>query len=190
MRPTMPLNDSSAVGDPPAPPETCSATLHSHRRLIEQICWGLLRHRQDAEDAAQDTLVRAIASWHRFDAARPLMPWLRRIAVNRCRTKLQQRTRAPQPLPPCQASGVGDGAIPADASRQSESAETLRLVQEQLQQLPEHCRAAFLAIHRDGLTYQQHADAIDRPVGTVKTWVHRTRRRLIDHFEIADRGDR
>ncbi len=73
------------------------------RRLVEcfegeilGLCLRILRHRQDAEDAAQESFVRAVRGISGFDASRPLLPWLLRIATNRCRTLLRRRNRSPR----------------------------------------------------------------------------------------------
>lgn len=78
----MRSNDSLAAASPPP-----VVALAEHRDLVLQICRRWLGNVQDAEDATQETLVRALTSWHRLDPGRPLLPWLRQIAVNRCRTR-------------------------------------------------------------------------------------------------------
>ena len=74
------------------------------RALVEQfqaevygLCLRLLRHRQDAEDVTQEVFLRVFRSLRRWDRSRPLKPWIRAIAVNRCRTLLAQRRRRPEP---------------------------------------------------------------------------------------------
>src|SRR5947199_2589417 len=60
------------------------------------LCVRLLHHRQDAEDVTQEVFLRVFRSMRRWDASRPLKPWIMGIAVNRCRTWLAQRMRRPE----------------------------------------------------------------------------------------------
>ena len=180
-------NDSSAAAN--APP---TALLAHHRDLILQVCRGLLGHRQDAEDAAQDTFVRALKSWHRLDPQRPLLPWLRQIAVNRCRTGHTRRINTSQIQHPATDTIACPHAGAGQTAEQLERQETLRAVREVLATLPPDWADAFWAVQSGRESHRQVARRIGRPVGTVKTWVHRTRLMLIDQFvDAADPdGDR
>jgi RNA polymerase sigma factor (sigma-70 family) len=67
------------------------------RQLVERfqpevfgLCVRLLHHRHDAEDVTQEVFLRIFRSLRRWDATRPLKPWVMGIAVNRCRTWLTQ----------------------------------------------------------------------------------------------------
>ncbi len=175
----MRSNDSLAAASPPP-----VVALAEHRDLVLQICRRWLGNVQDAEDATQETLVRALTSWHRLDPGRPLLPWLRQIAVNRCRTRRSERARNVVRQHP----GPDSIVCPADWAAQNrvrlERRELLCRIDEVLGTLPPDWVDAFLAVQRSGQTHQQVADRLGRPVGTIKTWVHRTRMRLID--QIAD----
>ncbi|MBS0262675.1 MAG: sigma-70 family RNA polymerase sigma factor, partial [Planctomycetes bacterium] len=74
------------------------------------LCFRMLSHREDAEDVAQEVLLRALRNLSRWDPARPLYPWLMTIAANRCRTRLSQRTR--RDLPAEFAEQVADDTSP------------------------------------------------------------------------------
>ena len=70
-----------------------------HQPLVFKVCLRILGHRQDAEDATQETFSRVARYLHRWDSRRPLEPWLIAIAGNRCRTFLATK-RVHQPLSP------------------------------------------------------------------------------------------
>src|SRR5687768_14360112 len=61
------------------------------------LCFRMLTRREDAEDAAQETLIRMLRSLNRWDSSRDFEPWLLAIAGNRCRTMLADRRRKPAP---------------------------------------------------------------------------------------------
>jgi RNA polymerase sigma factor (sigma-70 family) len=136
------------------------------------LCYRMLGQRQDAEDAAQETFVRVLKNLHRWDATRDFMPWLLAIAGNRCRTALAVRRR--RPAMDCAVELVADDA--PDRRAADQLAEEVALVMKSLR--PEYAQA-FTLFHEQELSYDQIAQAMDVPLGTIKTWVHRARRELI-----------
>ena len=130
---------------------------------------------QDAEDAAQETLTRALRHLRRWDGTRDFEPWLFAIAGNRCRTAIARRAKGPvrEPL----ADDVQDSRPSPLGHR--------HLIEEidlGLNSMRFEYRQAFLLFHQQHLSYDEIAAALNRPVGTVKTWVHRARRDLLKFF--------
>jgi RNA polymerase sigma-70 factor (ECF subfamily) len=157
------------VGDQPA----MMALVERFRGQVFGLCYRMLGQRQDAEDAAQETFVRVLKNLHRWDPLRDFEPWLFAIAGNRCRTALAVRRRRP-------ASESAVEHLPDDAPDSSPAdhlAEELHLA---LAGLRVEYRQAFILFHEQELSYAHIAEALDVPLGTVKTWVHRARRELID----------
>ncbi len=131
------------------------------------VCTRLLGHRHDAEDVAQEAFVRVVRALHTWDAERPLRPWVLGITVNRCRTALSRRKRLPTPtehldhVPARPAAGVTGELAAALAAA--------------LSGLRQEYREVFVLFHEYGQPYEAIAAAVGRPVGTVKTWLHRAR---------------
>jgi RNA polymerase sigma-70 factor (ECF subfamily) len=146
-----------------------------YQRPVFGLCYRMLRHHQDAEDMAQETFVRALRSLSQWDRQRGFLPWLLAIAGNRCRTLLSRKMRRPPP-----------SALLEDPSDKGASDEpALRLAEElklAMRSLREEYRQAFALFHEQELSYAEIGAALDCPVGTVKTWVHRARRELIDRL--------
>jgi RNA polymerase sigma factor (sigma-70 family) len=138
----------------------------------------LLHHRQDAEDVTQEVLLRIFRSLHRWDGRRPLKPWIMGITVNRCRTWLSQRSRRPELVD--YLHQTAPGPEPDDAP------ELLREIHSALEELRVEYRAVFVLFHEQGQPYEDIAEALDRPVGTVKTWLHRARLEVLE--KLRDRG--
>jgi len=154
------------------------------RRLMDRfaprilaLCSRMLGHRQDAEDAAQETLVRMFRSLERWDSSRPFEPWLLAIAGNRCRTRLSRRASSPRWVeldePQVACTNNSD-----DRVRQLDEE-----VQQALVEVTPRYRQAFLGFHEHGLSYAQIAQWLDVPLGTVKTWVRRARLQMIEHLK-------
>tara|TARA_R110002049_G_scaffold2750_8_gene22160 strand:- start:78956 stop:79540 length:585 start_codon:yes stop_codon:yes gene_type:complete len=155
-----------------------------YHSLVFSVCLKLLGHQQDAEDATQETFSRVARYIHRWDPNRPLEPWLIAIAGNRCRTQLSRR-KPVQPLSISRDSIATEQV--ADPWSQTSAADVLREeLSLAMQDLSANHRVAFELFHEQSLSYVEIARHMDRPVGTVKTWVHRARAQLIE--ALIDRG--
>ena len=139
------------------------------------LCYRMLGHRQDAEDMAQESFIRALRSLTHWDRTRELVPWLLAIAGNRCRTLISVRRR--RPLTSSLAEQPADDAHHADSARHLGEE-----VQRALLNIRIEYRQAFVLFHESEMSYQDIAAAMNCPLGTVKTWVHRARREIIDQL--------
>jgi RNA polymerase sigma factor (sigma-70 family) len=155
------------------------------RLLIERfqadvfgLCVKLLNHRQDAEDVTQEVFLRVFRSLHRWDSARPLKPWIMGITVNRCRTWISQRARRPELVDYLQETAGRDDT--------DDSAEMVAEIRAAVSQLRPDYRVVFVMFHEQGQCYEDIAAAMERPVGTVKTWLHRARLEVLD--QLRQRG--
>ncbi len=136
------------------------------------LCVKMLGNRHDAEDVTQEVFLRIFRSLKRWDAARPLKPWITTIAVNRCRTHAGRRANRPQLVEYLTDTAE---AAPAD-----DSTELRRELNAALENVRPEYRTAFVLFHEQGCSYEEIAEKLDRPVGTIKTWLHRTRIELLD----------
>jgi RNA polymerase sigma-70 factor (ECF subfamily) len=142
------------------------------RRPVHRFCWRLLRS-PDAEDLAQDTFVRAFVHFERFDPERPVLPWLIAIARRLCldllrRRKVMARVET-QPVTGPPARGPE-----GEASRR----EQLSRLERALDDLDEGPRVAIVLFHIEDMSYRDIAAALEVPMGTVMTWLHRGRAQL------------
>ena len=152
--------------------ETLVAQFHGP---VYSLCVRLLSHRHDAEDVTQEVFLRIFRSLRRWDASRPLKPWIMGIAVNRCRTWLTQKARRPAPVDYLQ----DEVAAPAS----DDLAELLGEIRTALAGLRDEFREAFLLYHEHGQSYADIAHALGCPVGTVKTWLHRARLEILERLQ-------
>jgi RNA polymerase sigma-70 factor (ECF subfamily) len=138
------------------------------------LCVRLLHHRHDAEDVTQEVFLRIFRSLRRWDSQRPLRPWIMGIAVNRCRTWIAQRSRRPELVDYLQE--VAAGPPPDDA------AELVREIAAAVDELRPEYQNVFVLFHHQGQAYEDIAQVLERPVGTIKTWLHRARLEVLDRL--------
>ncbi|PYM93394.1 MAG: RNA polymerase subunit sigma-24 [Candidatus Rokuibacteriota bacterium] len=140
-------------------------------RPVHRFCWRLLRS-PDAEDLAQDTFVRAFVHFERFDPERPVLPWLIAIARRLCvdvlrRRKMMTNVEVPVTSPPAPGP-EGEASL----------REQLARLDRALADLDEGPREAIVLFHIEEMSYRDIAVALEVPIGTVMTWLHRGRARL------------
>jgi RNA polymerase sigma factor (sigma-70 family) len=165
----------------------------SHADRLYTIALRLLGNAADAEEVAQDTLVRAHRAMAGYQPARiaelRLRPWLAAIAVNLSRNRRRRMSdRNPaESLEPLAAAGFDprdDGtADPPTVIAGREAADELADV---LLQLPAPLRSAVVLRHVDGLSIAEIAEALGRPEGTIKAHVSRGLDRLRSLLEVRN----
>lgn len=125
--------------------------LSEYEGSLLALCRRMLRHTEDAEDAVQETFVRAIRSIHKFQGRSQLKSWLYRIAVNICLDQLDRR-RPAAPL---------DDSLMAFSGRsvEAEVIGSVRLEQA-LDELAGRRRAIFLLKEAEGWTAEEIAESL------------------------------
>src|SRR5947209_20606459 len=83
-----------------------------YRHALEVHCYRMLGSAHDAEDLAQETLLRAWRALERFEPRVQFQTWLYRIATNACLDELERRPRRPDPVDPFPDRPVGDAEAP------------------------------------------------------------------------------
>jgi RNA polymerase sigma-70 factor (ECF subfamily) len=150
---------------------------------VYRLCYGLLLHREDAEDVAQEAFVYSFRNLHRFDPARAsFKTWLYTIAISRCRNHYRRSRR-----PMLDLSALVAGEVPAPRSQTPEAAHARRSAHEALERaladLKPALREAVVLRYAHGLTYREAAEIMDCPPKTAESRVrlaHETLRKALD----------
>jgi RNA polymerase sigma-70 factor, ECF subfamily len=176
---------------------TSAARLEEHRSALTGHCYRMLGSAIEADDAVQETMVRAWKSLDRFDHRASLRTWLYRIATNVCLDELADRTRRERPTEA--APGAVDDplvsrprahwlepvpdarALPADAdtAELTMMRQSIRLAfVAALQHLPPRQRAALLLAEVLGWSAAEVARGLDMSVAAVNSALQRARATL------------
>ena len=149
---------------------------------VWRVARRLARDANEAEDLVQDTYLRAIRSWRSYQPGTNLRAWLLRILHNLAIDQARRRRRAPDAEP----LEEGDYYLYNRLEQDAGTAEIDRLV-EQLSQgpildaladLPPNFKEVVVLVDLGDFTYQEAADILDIPIGTVMSRLHRGRRAL------------
>jgi len=152
-----------------------------HHDRINALCRRLLCNDSDAEDATQDTLVAVVRSLSSFDGRSSFGTWTYRIATNQCLDELRRRRRRPLPAP-ADSDGTGEANLGVGriASGPADLAVARVDVDAALTKLAPEFRAAVVLRDLCDLTYEEIADVLHVPVGTVRSRIARGRASLAD----------
>lgn len=146
------------------------------------VCLRILSERPDAEDVLQEVFVTV---WRRaadFDPGRASpMSWLIAIARNRAIDRLRAERHARRMEPIDAVAAVADSGVSAD--RVLESSEANVRLHGCLGELADHERTALQSAFFDGNTYEELAEQMDVPLGTMKSWIRRGMLKLKDCLE-------
>ena len=147
-----------------------------HAQGVRNVIYRMCGDAQIAEDAAQETFIQA---WLHLSSYRPqtsLRNWLYRIAVNAATDMLRKEKRIlPNALEDLQ---LQDPQLGPEAVFSLE--ERTALIQKAVLSLPDACRAVLVLREYEELSYQEIADSLDIPVGTVMSRLNYARKLLKD----------
>ena len=153
---------------------------------VYRVARHMVGSREEAEDLVQETYARAFRSWRTFQAGTNLRAWLLRILTNLNidRGRKQQRTPETQPLEEGDyflynrlEEAVGDGGGPAAEEQVIERLSQDDIVSA-LAAVPHDFRDVIVLVDLGDFSYQDAAQILDIPIGTVMSRLHRGRRVL------------
>ena len=160
-----------------------------HQRGIYRLAYGLTRNASDADDLAQETFVRAFQAIGRFRLGEPMRPWLSRIAVNLAFSLFRRRKRRPETSiePLLDAGRQFSGAD--DPAEEAVRGERDRHLAEAFDKLSEEHRAILVLRVVEEMSYEEIAQTLKLPPGTVMSRLSRARADLRTRLETR-RGEK
>jgi RNA polymerase sigma-70 factor (ECF subfamily) len=150
-----------------------------YKDLVYAMVWRLTSDRGQVDDLAQEVFLKVYRGLPYFRGDARLSTWIYRIVANVC-SEARGRTRVEVPLDP---GGDGRRIEPASQDEAFAGIEVRDRIEKALAQLPEPYRMIVAAHHLQGMQYEALAEALNMPLGTVKTHLHRAKRRLREILE-------
>lgn len=157
----------------------------AHKDYLYTACLYLARQRDEAEDLFQETYLRAFRFFHQFTPGTNCRAWLLTIMHNVFKNRYPRYQRAHQTLEFDEAARAYEKKRLADGDASRDDPADLLLSQlvdseitDALQTLPEEYRATLLLVDIEELTYEEAANVLGCPIGTVRSRLARARRLL------------
>lgn len=198
----MTTNDSDTGSESPSGDEPDVRELFEEQAIpfMDQLygaAMRMTRNPSDAADLVQETFVKAFAAFGQFTQGTNLKAWLYRILTNTFINNYRKNQRNPyqgsiDELEDWQFGGAVSATSATSRSAEAEAIDRMpdSTVKEALQSIPEDFRLAVYLADVEGFTYQEIADIMKTPVGTVMSRLHRGRRLLRERLAgyARDRG--
>lgn len=180
------LVDAAQRGDRSAMDEL----LRRHYDRVRAVCRRIAGSSRDADDAAQEAMIRIVRNLDRFDGRSAFGTWAYRIATNAAIDELRKRGRRPalHVVHDPDDDHTPDQADPI-AHREVEAAPDRMAIEAALATLPEDFRLPVVMRDVGDLDYAEIAVELGVPIGTVKSRIARGRKMLLEHLDDRDHPD-
>jgi RNA polymerase sigma factor (sigma-70 family) len=168
--------------------------VREHQRMVFRTLLRLTGSREHLDDLAQEVFLRLFRALPQFRGDALVTTYLYRIAVNVAQDEWKRRRRDLQRMVSISQEDPGwENRLPhpdRNAEEQMAEREFQGVVEEQLQRLSGVERAVLVLYHQEERTYEQIALALSLPIGTVRTHLHRGRKKLRDLIQARQAGER
>lgn len=163
-----------------------------YERPVFSLIYRLVRDRERAEDLAQDTFIKVLNHLERYDPTYKFSSWIFKIAHNTALDHLRRKNPVTLSLdgsPHARTAAEVEATTltPASGDENPEEYTASKELGEEIERAigllrPEY-RTAIVLCHVEGRPYEEIAQIMDVPLGTVKTFIHRARKELMKELE-------
>jgi RNA polymerase sigma-70 factor (ECF subfamily) len=175
----------SIPADPPKETDSFAEDCVAHMDAMYGVACRLTRNPSEAEDLVQDALVKAMRAQHQFQAGTNLKAWLFRILTNTFINKYRRGGLERSVFEGPDADPLVDGWVSASTMRQLRDPEQIALlpivegeVRRALDALPAEFKLAVILCDVEEFSYEEIAEIMGCPIGTVMSRLHRGRKLL------------
>lgn len=174
-------------------PEAFTRLVEVYQRPVYNLCYRMLSNEADAEDATQETFLRAYKHIKRYDNRRPFPTWLLSIAAHYCIDQIRKRRMQTISIDEHSYFEIPDTQIGPELN--VSRAEQSKRVHALLEYLNPTDRAAVIMYYWYDLSYAEIGEALSLTLSAVKSRLHRSRRSMADAWQeqgtqpaISERG--
>jgi len=164
--------------------------LGKYEGYLYNICYGYTFNKDEAFDIMQEIYIKIFRNIHSFDETRPLLPWLKRIAINTCLNYKRDNKKLPKLSLDLEVNENDNStlldciAAVDDTEETAIFHETQGIVINSLQKLPDNYRLPLTLRYLENMSYEEIAATLEQPVGTVKSNVYRARNMMKKNLQI------
>lgn len=156
--------------------EAFSGLVRRHQHTVFNLAYRFMRDPSLAEDMAQEAFLKAFRLLKGFRGDCAFSTWMYRVTCSVCLTEVNRRKRRREvPLLPQHARAAS--VQPVEVSDLPE------LIRRCVAKLPDRYAAVITLYYLQGVSYEQIAQVMHIPIGTLKTWMHRARKQLRETVE-------
>jgi RNA polymerase sigma-70 factor (ECF subfamily) len=150
--------------------------LSQHLDYVYTICIRMTGDADDAQDASQETFLKAFKKWRTYDQGRELKNWLAAIAINTCKDLFRRRSRI-------RSIGTDDAEALSDKGRQQDSLDKRLLGERMLDALPFEYRSVMVLFYLEERSILEISGILKIPTVLVKVRLYRARNKLMECFK-------
>jgi len=167
------------------------ALLLRYERAVYNICFKMVRDKEEARDLAQEAFMKVFAILDRYNPQFAFSNWLLKITSNLCIDAMRKRRVETFPMDEPISSAKGDlerqyPSPNAGPDKTLLDKERMKLLHRAIERLPDHYRIMIVLRHQQDLSYEEIATVLELPLGTVKARIHRAREMLKHMLEGED----
>lgn len=163
-------------------PEAWDELIELYGRKIYNVAYQFAASKEEAEDLTQEIFLKLYQNLDRYRGDVPLVGWTLRLSRNLCIDRYRRTRREKR------STFVSEGVLeqlPAadNPRRDAERRQQMRAIYGGLERLPEDLAEVVILADLQGWTLEETATYVDAPLGTVKSRLHRARKRLAEQVE-------
>ncbi len=160
--------------------EDFSELMRHHQAVVFRLAYRILGRREEAEDAVQETFLRAYQNLNSYRGDGKFRAWVRRIAVNVCLRKFSRE------VPHDDLDSLPDTACPSDNPVEAETLANARQadIRRAVDGLPIAYRTVVILRYMEDLSYAEIAELAQEPVTTIRVGLHRAKKMLNERLTV------
>lgn len=156
-----------------------------YKKYVYTIAYHYTSNKEDALDLTQDVFVSIFKSLDQFKVEFSLLPWVKKITINKCLNYLRDKKEAVSLNETVECGCFQSGSQLQDLITSPEDTESLTFYRDTreallkaINKLPPQERMAVILRHMKGMRYDEIAKSMELPLGTIKTFLHRGRKSM------------
>lgn len=164
-------------------PEAFRTLVERYQGLVFRTAYGMAGNKEAAQDATQEIFLRVYRRLQQFDTKQTFGAWIKRITVNYMLDEWKKRQIMTDSMHDEEGAEIDYADQTADPFQALCESEQEALLWQAIESLPEKYRTVIVLRHLEEMRYEEIADKLGIPIGTVTTNIHRARNLLTQRLQ-------